>query len=67
MERDVFSVRDIAQRLEIGLASAYALIKDGTIPSIKIGRKYVVPRVRFEQWLVGTAHEAEQCVGQTQA
>ena len=55
MERDVLSVRDVAQRLEIGLASAYAIIKDGTIPSIKIGRKYIVPRVRFERWLVGTA------------
>ncbi len=67
MERDVLSVRDVAQRLEVGLQSAYKIIKDGTIPSIRIGRKYVVPRVRFERWLEGTAHEEEQCVGQTQA
>jgi len=67
MERDVLSVRDVAQRLEVGLQSAYRIIKDGTIPSIRIGRKYVVPRVRFERWLEGTADEEEQCGGQTQA
>jgi excisionase family DNA binding protein len=60
MDRDVLTVRDVAQRLEIGVAGAYKIVKDGTIPSIRIGRKYVVPRVRFEKWLAGT-EEGGRC------
>jgi len=57
MEKDVLTVREVAQRLEIGLASAYAIVKDGTVPSKKIGRKYLIPRIQFERWLQEEEHK----------
>jgi excisionase family DNA binding protein len=57
MQKDVLTVREVAQRLDIGLSSAYAIVKDGTVPSMKIGRKYLVPRIQFERWLQGESGE----------
>jgi excisionase family DNA binding protein len=56
MDKDVLTVRDVAQRLEIGLALAYTIVRDGTVPSKRIGRKYLIPRVRFERWLQEEQH-----------
>ncbi|MFF2387839.1 hypothetical protein [Agromyces sp. NPDC058104] len=36
-------VATTARLLEIGLNQAYAAVKKGTIPSIRIGGRYVVP------------------------
>lgn len=47
----VFSVPEAAQRIGLSKASAYAAIKRGEIPSIRIGRRLVVPRDAFDRML----------------
>ena len=52
VEKKTFSVEEVAQILGIGRASAYRAIKRGEIPSIRIGRRYLVPRYAIERLVV---------------
>lgn len=41
---DILEVKDICEILHISLKSAYRLIHNGEIPSIKIGRHYRISK-----------------------
>ena len=41
---DVVSVEQLMQMLQIGQVLAYRLVKNGEIPSRKIGREYKIPK-----------------------
>ena len=41
---DILRIDDIQSMLQIGRNSAYTLLKQGLIKSIKIGKKYIVPK-----------------------
>ena len=51
MERQTLKVVEAARLLGIGKASAYAGIKAGEIPSIRIGRRILVPVASLVQLL----------------
>ena len=53
MDPDVFTVREVACRLRVSSSTAYKAVRDGTIPSIRLQGRYIVPRVQFERWLEG--------------
>lgn len=57
--KDVLSVVDLAQELDVGLTLAYTLVREGTIPSHRIGRKYVISRRKCERWLHGETLDAD--------
>lgn len=57
--KDVLSVFDLAQELDVGLTLAYTLVREGTVPSHRIGRKYVISRRKFERWLHGEVLDAD--------
>jgi len=42
MKTDLLTVKEVAALLRVGLTTAYALLKAGEIPSVKIGRQYRV-------------------------
>ncbi len=44
--------KDLQRELRIGEKLAYRLLKDGTIPSVRIGGLYRIPRPRFEEALL---------------
>lgn len=44
------TVDEIARRLSIGRLTVYAMLKQGIIPSIRLGRRWIVTRKAFEQW-----------------
>ncbi len=44
LDRRTFTVREAAQVLGIGRDAAYAAVQAGTIPSIRVGRRVVIPR-----------------------
>jgi excisionase family DNA binding protein len=50
-ERAVYSVVEVAQLLSLSRGTAYALVRDGTIPALRLGGRWVVPRARFHAWL----------------
>jgi excisionase family DNA binding protein len=52
MERDrVYSVDEAARKLKIERKTAYVAIQRGEIPSIRIGRRILVPAVAFNRLL----------------
>jgi excisionase family DNA binding protein len=47
----VYTVEETAALLRIGRNHAYEALKDGTIPSLRFGRRWVVPRAALERLL----------------
>ena len=47
----VLTVKEAAKVLKISLATAYQGVKEGDIPSIRIGKKIIVPTIALEQKL----------------
>jgi excisionase family DNA binding protein len=46
-----YSIKEAARRLGIGRNSAYEAARRGDIPSIKIGRRLLVPRAALDRLL----------------
>ncbi len=51
-----YTVEEVADLLGIGRSLAYDMVARHTIPVLRLGRRLVVPRAAFQQWLltVGT-------------
>ena len=44
------SVPEIAWRLQIGRLAVYAMLEQGIMPGIRLGRRWIVTRHAYEQW-----------------
>lgn len=51
MERLVYTTNEVAQALNLGLNKVYELLYSKQIPSVKVGRKYLIPKHALENWL----------------
>lgn len=47
----VLTVKELAAILRISINGAYALVKDGTIRSVRVGRQYRIPRRAEDEYL----------------
>ena len=57
MTRDIphtYTAREAAERLGIGLTSLYAGVQRGEIPSIRVGRRVLIPRRSLDAMLGST-------------
>lgn len=59
MTRLLLKPSEAADVLGIGRSKAYALIREGAIPSIRLGKTLRVPAERLRAWI----DEQEQAVG----
>ena len=68
MDRQVLTVKDVAQQLGIGINQAYSACERGQIPTVRFGRRWLIPKTAFHQWLhaswteqqgSGVSHEAK--------
>ena len=50
-ERLTMTVEEAGEALGISRATAYMLARTGGIPSIRLGRRLVVPKIQFERML----------------
>ena len=50
-ERAVYTVVEVARLLSLSRGTAYSLVRDGTIPALRLGGRWVIPRARFHTWL----------------
>lgn len=50
-ERMTLTVEEAARALGIGRASAYLAVKTGELPTVRIGRRLLVPRHRLDALL----------------
>lgn len=44
------SVPEIARRLEIGRLAVYAMLEQGILPGVRLGRRWIITRHAYEQW-----------------
>jgi excisionase family DNA binding protein len=44
VEREVMTVKEVIAFLGMDSDAVYRAVRRGTIPSIKVGRKYLIPR-----------------------
>jgi excisionase family DNA binding protein len=44
------SVPEIAQRLVVGRLAVYAMLEQGVMPGIRLGRRWIITRHAYEQW-----------------
>ena len=44
---------DVGKRLNLSKTTAWKYVHDGTIPSIRIGGRYLVPKAALEKMLAG--------------
>lgn len=51
MNRATYTIDEVAEILGIGRSSAYQAAQTGEIPTIKVGRRLLVPKVALEHML----------------
>ncbi|MBW3578523.1 MAG: helix-turn-helix domain-containing protein [Actinobacteria bacterium] len=54
-ERLTYTVEEVAQLLGVSRNAAYAAVGAGFIPSIRVGRRIVIPKVALERLLEQSA------------
>lgn len=50
MDKLVYTPKDIQKMLSLSKSSVYNMIKEGDIPSVKIGNNYRIPISKFQEW-----------------
>jgi excisionase family DNA binding protein len=53
LQNKVMTPYDVANELHISLPLVYRQLRNGTIPHVKLGDKYLISRSSFEKWLAG--------------
>lgn len=51
-EKKVFDVEELADKLTIGRDAAYELVKQKGFPSIRIGKRIIIPEAALDKWLL---------------
>ena len=59
VERETYTVAEVATMLGISLTGTYAYLRDGLIPARRLGARWVVPRRPFDAWLDGVVVEVD--------
>jgi excisionase family DNA binding protein len=59
------TVKEVAYLLTLSLGNTYELIRAGTIPAHRLGRRWVIPRARFHAWLDSLTVEPEPQISAT--
>jgi len=49
----VVSVDELQKMLHVGRNMAYSLLKNGDIKTIRVGKKYIIPKVNVLDFLIG--------------
>jgi len=57
IERETFTVDEAAKILGIGRSKAYEAIQSGEIPSLRFGKRIVVPRQSIDRVLMSACQE----------
>lgn len=60
MEKLTVSVKELAEMLSIGKNHAYELVKIEDFPSIKFGKRIVIPIDALKEWLTRNGFERRE-------
>ena len=48
---EIYTAPEVARMLNMNLGTIYQLLRNGVIPAKRLGRRWVISRKRFHQWL----------------
>jgi excisionase family DNA binding protein len=51
MERSTYTICETARILGLSRANTYAAARRGELPTVRLGKRFFVPRVALERWL----------------
>ena len=51
MSKKLLRISEVAQVLDVPLARAYEMAREGIIPVVRLGRQLRVDPARFEEWI----------------
>ena len=58
---EMMSAKDLMKFLPISRSSIYALLRDPTFPTIRLGQRIIVPRDEMLRWLDQNLHRNDLC------
>ena len=50
-----YDINELYSLLPLGRNQVYALVKSKGFPKIQVGKKFLIPKKLFEEWLVNQA------------
>ena len=50
-EKRTYNAVEVAAMLGISKSKVYDLIRQGVIPSLKLGSRVVIPKSKFDEWV----------------
>lgn len=59
MDKATYTVKEVKEMLGIGENKAYEMVQCGIIPNIKMGKRYIIPKVAFDNWLANCGEESD--------
>jgi len=59
-DRLVYDVNELISLLGISRSSAYEAVRSGQIPSLRIGRRIVIPKTALDAWLANGANTTDR-------
>lgn len=63
MNRQTLTVEEAAGVLGIGRNSAYQAVRQGKLPVIRLGKRYLIPRTALDEWLRETREHIDNGSG----
>ena len=51
LEKRTYNALEVAAMLGISKSKVYDLVRQGVIPSLKLGSRVVIPTQKFDEWL----------------
>jgi excisionase family DNA binding protein len=57
-DRLTYTVCETAEAIGLSVSVTYRMIRDGSLPAIRVGRRWVVPRRPLEEWLADWREES---------
>jgi len=62
-EKRVLTAYQVSEQLGICLRKVYDMLQAGTIPSVKCGDKYLIPKAAYEKWLASAGTKEVETSG----
>ena len=59
VEPKTYTVRQTSKALDISLNATYAAVRAGEIPSVRVGRRILIPRAALERWLASAGEASD--------
>lgn len=51
MESKIYTISEVCEMLKISRSFAYQMLKEEKIPSVKLGKRVIIPKNKFDNWL----------------